>query len=244
MKSVPTPQGEVELLDPPVDLVREICRLLPFGGFRLVPPQRGADFGLVMQCGDRELSAVKLQGVDTDEETGELIGKANSFLLAHSLAAYLGAGFSGLFLPCVYVRPKTAGRVESGLAFFGFPDPEGLEYREASDEPVFDEALGRGFTKMMLSFSGALTQSSRDTGLKLQQVIGVDIRKRLQLGSLWFGFMAVGVRIVCLKPTISEGDPIWRALRSTGVSAVFHLPSITIAIKDDDLPQAKAGESG
>lgn len=87
----------------------------------------------------------------------------------------------------------------------------------------------------------ALQQSSRDTKITLAPTIGLEVRRRLQLGSLGFGFMLVGRHIVCLKTIISEQDPAWTILRSTGVSEVYHLPSIPIAIREDDLQTAKPG---
>ena len=68
MKLVNTPQGEVRLLPPPVELLRAIRAFMPFGAVRYVPPQQGADFGLIMQCGEQELFAVKQQPMDCDKE--------------------------------------------------------------------------------------------------------------------------------------------------------------------------------
>ena len=58
MKTVSNPHGEIELLDPAPDLLQAIRSILPFGVIPLVPPQQDADFGLVMQCGEQQLSAV------------------------------------------------------------------------------------------------------------------------------------------------------------------------------------------
>ena len=120
MKTISTPQGEVVLNDPPVELLRAIRSFLPFGAIRYLPPQEGADFGIVMQCGDREVFGVKQQPVDCDEKQAQITFEANSILIAHSLAAYLKHGFSGLFMPCAYMRTKEGGRFESGIAYFGY----------------------------------------------------------------------------------------------------------------------------
>jgi hypothetical protein len=42
MNTVNTPQGEVQLLPPPVELLRAIRSFLPFGAFRYETPQNGA----------------------------------------------------------------------------------------------------------------------------------------------------------------------------------------------------------
>jgi len=239
MKTVQTPQGEVRLLDPSVELLRAIRTFLPFGAVRYVPPQEGADFGLVMQCGPHEIYGVKQQPVDCDEPQSWVSYEANSILIAHSLASYRTLGFTGLFMPCAYIRNKDAGRCESGIAYFGFPSPRGRESLEYPWEPAYDRQFGQGFTTMMTGFIRSLQESSRDTGITLSQPIGLDVCRRLQLGTLGFGFMVIGPHIICVKTLISERDPVWTVLRVTGVTEVFHVPSIPAAISEDELPAAK-----
>jgi hypothetical protein len=82
-------------------------------------------------------------------------------------------------------------------------------------------------------------QSSRDTGITLYTSIGLEVRSCLQLGSFAFGFMIVGPHVICLKTVVSEQDPAWTILRSTGISEVFHMPSIAAAITEDKLEIAK-----
>lgn len=239
MNTVSTPQGEVKLFSPPSELLRTIRSFLPFGAVRYLPPQRGADFGLVMQCGERELYGVKQQPADCDEQQSKVSYQANSILIAHSLASYLTHGFSGLFMPCAYIRTKDAGRFESGIAYFGYPSQLGRECQEYPYEESYDGEFGHGFTTMMLSFIRALQQSSHDTGITLSTIIGLDVRYRLQLGLLGFGFMLVGPHVICLKTVVSEQDRIWTTLRATGVSEVFHIPSVPAAIEEDELNTAK-----
>lgn len=239
MNTVNTPQGEVKLLPPPVELLRAIRSFLPFGAVRYAAPQSGADFGIVMQCGDQEVFGVKQQPVPCDEQQGFVSFQAHSILIAHSLAEYLRNGFSGLLMPCAYIRKKEAGHVESGIAYFGFPSPHGRESQEFPYEAAYDRPFGHGFTTMMVSFIRALQQSSRDTGITLFQPIGLDVRPRMHLGSLGFGFMLVGPHIVCLKTIVSEQDPVWTVLRGTGLSEVFHIPSIPAGIPESDLHTAK-----
>jgi len=240
MKTISTPQGEIVLNDPPVELLRTIRSFLPFGAIRYLPPQEGADFGIVMQCGDREVFGVKQQPVDCDEKQAYTTFEANSILIAHSLVAYLKHGFSGLFMPCAYMRTKDGGRFESGIAYFGYPSPDGREVQKFPYDASYDGQFGHGFTTMMTSFIHALQQSSRATGISLAQPIGLDVRNRLQLGSLSFGFMVVGPHIVCLKTHVApDRDPTWTVLRITGVTEVFHIPSIPAGISEDQLSIAK-----
>jgi hypothetical protein len=60
------------------------------------------------------------------------------------------------------------------------------------------------------------------------------VRPRLHLGRLGFGFMVNGPDVVCLKMRISEQDLTWAALRSTGISKVFHIPSAPAAVGESD----------
>lgn len=239
MNVVQTPHGEVKLLTPTVELLRAIRSFLPFGAIRYVPPERGADFGLVMQCGEQQLYAVKQQPVDCDEQQSKMSFQANSLLIAHSLARYLSNSFSGLFMPCAYLRTKDAGRFEAGIAYFAYPSPIGREAQGYPYEPSYDGQFGHGFTTMMTSFIRALQQSSRVTRITFSPPIGLDVRPRLQLGALGFGFMVIEQNVVCLKTRVSEQDPTWTFLRETGISEVFHIPSVPASIAQSDLHTAK-----
>lgn len=240
MKTISTPQGEVILREPTAELLRAIRSFLPFGCVHYVESQKNADFGLVMKCGKVELFAVKQQPADCDEDQAYISLEANSILIAHSISTYLKNGFSGLFMPLGYIRTKEAGRFESGVAYFGYPSAHGHESQEFPYDPAYDRQFGHGFTTMMCGFIDAFKASSRGTGITMSRPIGLDVRYRLQLGALSLGFMVVGPHVVCLKTNISpERDPVWTVLRGTGISEVFHFPSITAAIDEEQLSDAK-----
>jgi hypothetical protein len=239
MKMINTQQGKVSLLSPSVELLGIIRSFLPFGAIRYETTHNGAEYGIVMQCGDQEVYGIKQQPVPSDEEQGYDLYQAHSILIAQSIAEYLRNGFSGLLMPCAYIRKKEAGLVESGIAYFGAPSPQGRESQEFSRETEYDRSFGHGFTTMMVSFIRTLEQSSRETGIPLFQTIGLDIRPRSHFGSLGFGFMVVGSNVVCLKTRVLEQDPIWTILRSTGISEVFHIPSVPASINEADFRTAK-----
>ena len=69
MTNIQTPQGPVELLAPTAELMCSIRTLLPFGAVGFREPQGKARYGLVMQCGERELRDVKQQPPDCDDPT-------------------------------------------------------------------------------------------------------------------------------------------------------------------------------
>lgn len=239
MNTVHTPQGEVKLLPPPVEVLHAIRSLLPFGAFRFETPQNGAEYGIVMQCGDQEVYGIKQQPVPCDKEQGFVRFQGHSILIAQSIAGYLRNGFSGLLMPCAYIREKDAGQVESGIAYIGAPSPHGRECQEFTEVGAYDHPFGHGFTTMVVSFIRALQESSRVTKITLFKPIGLDVRPRLHFGSLGFGFMHVGPHIVCLKTVVSEQDPVWTVLRGTGISEVFHIPSVPAGIAESDLHTAK-----
>ena len=92
---------------------------------------------------------------------------------------------------------------------------------------------------MMITFINSLKQSSEASGISLDPVIGLDVRPRTHLEALGFGFMVVGPHVICLKTRLVEQDPIRTALRSTGISEVYHLPSVPAEIAEADLSVAK-----
>lgn len=237
--NIKTLKGSVSLLKPTPELVRAVQAHLPFGLVGLCQPGAEVQCGLVMQCGGRKLCAVKQQPVDGDERQAYVSFTANSILIAHSLPGYLAHGFSGLLLPCAYLRQKEGGRFESGIAYFGYPSLRGRESREYPYEPAWDRQFGHGFTIMMISFIKALQTSSKETGITLSPAIGLDVRPWTQLGSLALGFMVIGRHVVCLKTPVSERDPTWTALRRVGITEVYHLPSVPTTIAEDELTIAK-----
>ncbi|MBI5846635.1 MAG: hypothetical protein HZB31_01535 [Nitrospirae bacterium] len=231
MKTVSTSKGEVKLFPPTVELLESIRSFLPFGIARYTSTYQGADFGLVIKRGEDELFAVKQQPIDYDEAQSNITRQANAILVAESLQSYLSHGFSGLFMPFAYRRTKDAGRFETGIAYFGAPSKQGRECLEYPFDAAYDRQFGHGFTTMMGTFIRALQQSSRDTGISLDRIIGLDVRSLLQLGSFSFGYMLVGPHVICLKTEVSERDPTWTILRSTGISEVFHIPSMAAVLK-------------
>jgi hypothetical protein len=239
---ISTQFGEVQLLEPSADLIQAIRAITPFGMVHNEPPEQGADYGLVMQCGQLELFGVRQQAEPRPYQASLSKQYDHNILIAHSLAAYRQAGFAGLFLPCSYLTVRHRPLFESGIAYFGYPSPQGRECNEYPFGSTFDERFGYGFTTMMTEFMRALQQSSHTTGIPLPPPVGLNVRYRSQLGYLDFGFMLVGSQVVCLKTHIMpETDLAWTALRETGITTVFHLPCLPAAIEAAQLPLAKPG---
>jgi hypothetical protein len=239
MKCVSTPHGDIALVQPPIDLLQAVRRFMPFGAARYIPSREGADFGIVMQCGDREVMALTQQSPELEDRYGVVAYQANSILIAHALTGYVKRGFSGLLMPSSYMRKLQNGKTESGIGYFGAPSPDGSECLDRPFDPAFDNEFGHGFTLMVGSFIGCLQESSKALDIALFPCKGFNSFPRLELGVLGFGFMVVGRSILCLKTKIIADDPVWMAFLASGVSEVYHLPSIPAGISESDLAITK-----
>ena len=243
MKTIQTELGEVKLLPPTLELVRAIRSFLPFGAVGYSEPFHGANYGIVMQCGDQEVSFLRQQPPDCDAQQGKLMFQTNNLLIAHSLSRYQDFDFAGLLMPCAYLKTKGDNIVESGFAFYGCPCPEGRECTDHPLEPAYDYEFGHGFAIMTTCFISVLQQSAKATSYQLPNPVGFNVRPRLDLGTLGFGFMIVGRDLICLKTIIDHDDPVWTMLRGTGVTEVYHFPSIPAGIKESNLHIAKPSYS-
>jgi hypothetical protein len=242
MHTIATQFGKVTLLEPPAELLATIRSYLPFGLIHNNPPEQGADYGLVMRCGEMELLGVRQQPEDAPYEQCLGVQADNNILIAHSLASYLKAGFSGLFLPCTYLKATRSTLFQSGIAYFGYSSPHGRECQEYSFEGAFDGQFGHGFTVMLTEFMRGLPPSAAVTGIPLPPPKGLNVLYRGQLGYLDFGFMVVGSQVVCLKLHIATANDLtWTALAETGITTVFHLPCLPAIITEAELPLAKPG---
>jgi hypothetical protein len=241
---VNTPQGSVTLLPPTRELLRSIRDLLPMGIMGIEPQKDGAAFGIVMQCEDQELWAIKQQPVECSPDQAPTSYTANTLLVAGTFHRYFQRGFGGLLLPCPYMRDKGTKGVEAGIAYFAYPSPQGREATADVEIPAFDRGFGKGFTAMLSGFINDLEKTSTETGITLFPAIGLEPRPRLQLGTIGFAFMVVGNDLVCLKTVVSEEDPAWTMLRSTGIDRVYHMPSLPYGICQEDLRISKPNLGG
>ena len=237
---IATPQGEVELLSPEAHRLRNLRSCLPLGAVAFSEPADGARYGIVMKCGENEAWVVKQQPPDIPSESALDVFLANSILIALSIAQYRSFGFGGCLMTSPYIRGK-GDESEVGIAYLGAPSRSGIEVAEFPFEGSFDNQFGHGFTTMFTHFVKTLQKSSRDSGITMQPCIGLDHRPRTALGRLGFGFLVHGRDVYCLKTKVSEQDPVWTALRSTGIDQVYHLPSVPTEITPEQLAIAKPG---
>jgi hypothetical protein len=233
-----TPQGAIEITEPEDLQLNSLRHALPFGLVRYQTPVHGAEYGIVIQCGEEPVWTIKQQGPDIPEDLLPTIHMQHSLLIAASIGHYLNAGFEGCLMPTLYFKKKPSG-IETGIAYFGSPAPSEMQPAALSPQTVFDSQLGHGFTAMTTRFIRELKHQSKQSRIPLQPCIGLDPRPITKLGTLILGFLIHGQNVYCLKPAITESNPLWTALRSSGVTQLHDLPSIPAKITESQLTLAK-----
>jgi hypothetical protein len=229
-QSVKTPQGVIHLNHPDKATIHALFECLPMG-LRMFPEKyQGASYGIVVKKGEQEMNFLKQQSPEVSKENAGTILRANSILIAAALAEYLSLGRDGWFWPSAYLKQKQSG-LEVGIFYAGGGSFDA--YDNESILSTYDDALGNGFTVRMKEFIDGLKAQSRRTGITLSPTIGLDIRARSQLGSLAFGFLLLDQKVICLKTSVREDDPIWAVIRSSGIDTLTHLPSVPLELPAD-----------
>jgi hypothetical protein len=93
LEIVSTSHGDIALVEPPIELLQAVRRVMPFGAARYATRCEGADFGIVMQCGEREVMALNQRSPELEEQYAVLAYQAKSVLIAHALAGYLAINY-------------------------------------------------------------------------------------------------------------------------------------------------------
>jgi hypothetical protein len=66
--------------------------------------------------------------------------------------------------------------------------------------------------------------------LPCRQLIGIDRRKRMQLGSIAFSFLVVDSTVVSLRRTTVETDPAWAVFAAAGIHQLPHMPALAFQV--------------
>jgi hypothetical protein len=215
--------------------LEHVAAFLPLAG--PIPEQPGgADYGIVMQRGKRETWAIKQQPVDVKGSHADDAAMANQSLVVQAIPLYMKQGFKGVLMPCVYMRPKPKGMAEVGISYFGGADPSDAKAHRGVDlltglDP--EAAHGIGFGKMVTAFMECLGEAATESGVPLFAAIDMDHRPRSALGTLLFSFLVHGQDLYCLKISPPMRDPTWAWLKSVGISTVYALPSVPLAMENE-----------
>jgi hypothetical protein len=201
--SVSTPAGDVSLVPPTRAVIEKVYRALPFGLRQTHVPQEGAWFGLIMKKGDVEVEFTKLQPPDVEVAVGAKLEHVNALVLAHAMVALRERPLPGLLLPCTYRRDKGGARSETSIA---------LHAAEA----------------LLVPFVRAFEDAAKKQEVPAGPYIGVERRKRLELGSIAFSFLTIDGELVSLRRTVHPADPVWTILASAGVRELPHMPALPL----------------
>jgi len=233
-----TSKGPILAKDPTLGQMANLKKGLPLGLIGMQTEEGPIGYGFVTKCGDEEAWALKQQSVEIEPKDEQTIHTANSILLAQSVKRYMSHGFGGCLAPCLYRREKPNG-IELGFAYFGSPLPTGIEAMEFPPEPACDNRFGDGFLTLFRHFHESLTKSSKEGGIPLRPVIGLDQRTTSQLGNLILPLIIHGKTLFLCRRELQEDDLFLTILASTGVREVVHLPCQPIAIASEHRALAK-----
>lgn len=234
-RTIRTDSGALELIPATVDQLRGVARYWPMELVGAI--DETGSFGLVFQKGDQEVFGIKLQPPDTSEQDAKLLHHMNRALIAAALPHYLEKQHRGVMVPCAYYKEKSAGVVETGLAFFVGPDPASASASPKVDAP-YDEQLGTGATQMWVDMVAAIGKAIAECHHPKLTIIGVDLMPRLAIGGLAIHFLVEGPRVFVVKDVLHEDEPVWDYVVRAGFSKLPYAP-----MKPVGLPSQLPGDA-
>ncbi len=235
-----TSKGSIDVYEPEILVLRQIQNLLTYGVMPFDETVNGADFGIVMDCGGKEVYCLKLQPVEVERSQAEDILELQHLMIVEAYSRYIKMGFRGAYLAAPYIRQRDNGLWEAGVSHFIFPHKKDTNFLGKLFTKGYDKQFGNGATNMFNGFIKCYKKAFNEANLTMPQYFGVDIRTRSHLQSLAMNFMVMDSRFFCLRANLREEEDIaWAILASGGINNVYHLPSIPLAIPESDLGFAK-----
>ena len=239
MTKIQTTKGSIDIQKTKSETLKQLQNLLTFGIFPLKQSLNGADFGVVMQCGELELYCLKQQSLEVEKEQAYKIFQLQHLMIIEAYCRYIKLGFLGAYLASPYLRLRANGLWEAGVSHFIFPS-DNEENLEKSFGKTYDNQFGYGATNMFMAFVDNFKQAFAEAKLTMPQYLGTDLRTSSHLKSLGMYFMVSGSDVFCLRINLREQEDVaWTILASGGIAKVYHLPSFPMTINEKDLDEAK-----
>ena len=233
MNAIQTNKGTVELFEPSNETIRRLNELMPYGITRLNQVVDGANYGIVMKNGEKDVFCLKQQPLEIEREDAERQFQLHHFMIVEAYCQYLKSGFSGAYLSAPYLRQRNNGLWESGVSHFIFPSKTNKATLEKSSRTAYDNDFGNGATEMLFSFVECFKKSFSESKITMPRYFGLDVRTRSHLQGLAMNFMVLDSQIICLRPNLREKEDVaWTIFASQGIQKVCYLPSVPLTVCD------------
>lgn len=237
---IKTPNGSIEVYKPDKVRLSRLQNLLPYGVMPFNQKFNGADFGLVMCCGEKEVYCLKQQPLEVERTLAELQLQLQHLMIIDAYCRYIKMGFSGAYLAMPYLRQRDNGLWEAGISHFIFPNDNEIKSSGKSFIKAYDSRFGNGATNMFIGFVECFKEAFDAAKKTIPQYFGIDIRPRSHLQNLAMNFMVLDTQVFCLRANLREYEDVgWAILASRGINKIFHLPSLPMTIQESDLVLAK-----
>lgn len=230
--TINTPNGPIEILPTPPEILSTLQSLTPFGIDYLKVPFNGAHYGIVMAKGEKEVMCLKQQSLERPKQEAEMMFQLNHYIIMEAYTRFREHQFSGAYLASPYLRQRDNGLWESGIGHFIFPSLDGPEVDADAKLSTYDNHFGKGATTMLTRFLFDMRECYKDKPFKEPPTIGLDLRPRSHLTFLAMNFILLGSQVLCLRAKLREEDPAWGILAKAGIRQVVHMPCVPIEIGD------------
>ena len=232
MNIIQRKKGSIEVLEPNDEIIKQLNELMPWGFSHLETVVNGANYGIVMKCGEQEIFCIKQQPLEVERKSAEQLFQLHHFMTVDAYCRYLKNGFSGGYLAVPYLRQRDNGLWEAGVSHFIFPSKTNKKMSENAFHTTFDDQLGNGATKMFVHYVECFKKSFIEANITMPQYLGLDLRTRSHLQAIIaMNFMVLDSQVICLRPNLRENeDAAWTILASAGIQKVYHLPSVPLTI--------------
>ena len=240
MTKIQTSKGIIDIQKPGDEILNRLQNILTYGIMPFKQPFNDANFGFVMQCGENEVYCIKQQPLEVEKQHAGQLFQIQHMMVMDTYCSFKELGFSGGYLASPYLRQRDNGLWEAGVSHFIFPSEKEKINSENSYSRAYDNQFGNGATNMFIGFVDCFKKAFSKSKLTMPQYLGIDVRTRSHLKNLAMSFMILDSDIICLRPNLREKEDVaWTILVNGGIEKVYHLPSLPMTIKEEDLNISK-----